>query len=184
MASTPEKLPPPSRRKDRSCSQCQTMIRRDNKSGLCSACVKKSDSFRANVAGAVRARYSDPEERKKTGDAMRRANLVDPTISERKSARMREIAADPAWKARNAENCRDRRLWEAGQAGRTAKSHVAQGKTFSRRHGLAVWCPEDYLEDARRLRALGIPLDEVKALIFEQQERDLERLRQRMGHGG
>jgi hypothetical protein len=159
------------------------MIRRDNKSGLCLRCVKKSDSFRSAASQGAQKRYEDPAQRERTSKALRRANQTDPTIRERKSARMKEIAADPDWKARNAENCRQRRLWEKGQAGRTPESHAKQGRTFSRRHGIASWCPHDYVEQARQLRRSNIPVEEVKRMIFEQQEKDLEQLRRRMGHG-
>lgn len=159
------------------------MIRRDNKSGLCSGCVKKSDSFRRAVSGAAHRRYEDPEQRKITGQGVRRANLADPTIRERKSAVMKEIAADPEWRARNAEQCRERRLWEIGVAARTPQSDAQAGRTFSRRHGIGSWCPEDYIEQARELRRSGVSVEETKRMIFEQQEKDLERFRRRIaGH--
>jgi len=180
---TDEKLPPPSRRKDRKCDQCPTMIRRDNKSGLCVKCVKKSDSFRRAASGAAHRRYEDPEERKRTGEGVRRANQADPTIRVRKSAIMKEIAADPEWKARNAEQCRERRLWETGLAARTPESFVRQGQTFSRRHGIGSWCPLEYVEQARELRRAGVSVEETKRMIAEQQEADLRAYRRRMGRG-
>lgn len=159
------------------------MIRRDNKSGLCRQCVKKSDSFRRAASGAAHRRYEDPEQRKITGQGVRRANRADPTIRERKSAIMKEIAADPAWKRRNAEQCRERRLWEIGVAARTPESDAQAGRTFSRRHGIGSWCPEDYIKQARELRRSGVSVEETQRMIFEQQERDLARLRRKMGHG-
>ena len=178
-----EKLPPPSRRKDRKCAQCPEMIRRDNKSGLCSRCVKKSDSFRRAVSGAAHRRYQDPEQRQITGRGVRRANQADPTIRERKSAIMKEIAADPEWKARNAEQCRERRLWEIGVAARTPESDARAGRTFSKRHGIGSWCPPDYVKQARELRRANVPVEEVKRMIAEQQERDLQRFRRKALHG-
>lgn len=159
------------------------MIRRDNKSGLCGPCVKKSDSFRRAASGAAHRRYEDPEQRERTGKAVKLANQLDPTIRERKSAIMKEIAADPEWKARNAEQCRQRELWKLGRAGRTELSNIRQGVTFSLRHGIGSWCPTDYIEQARDLRRLGVPVEEVKRMIAEQQEKDLEQVRRRMGHG-
>lgn len=159
------------------------MIRRDNKSGMCTRCVKKSDQFRRAASGAAHRRYEDPEQRERTGRAVKLANQIDPTIRERKSAIMKEIAADPEWKARNAEQCRQRRLWEIGVAARTPESNARQGRTFSLRHGIGSWCPTDYIEQARELRRLNVPVEEVKRMIAEQQEKDLEQLRRRMGHG-
>lgn len=159
------------------------MIRRDNKSGLCAPCVKKSDSFRRAASGAAHRRYEDPAQRERTGKAVRLANQLDPTIRERKSAIMKEIAADPEWKARNAEQCRDRRLWEIGVAARTPESNAKQGRTFSLRHGIGSWCPTDYIQQARELRRLNVPVEEVKRMIAEQQEKDIEEVRRRMGHG-
>lgn len=159
------------------------MIRRDNKSGLCRECVKKSDEFRRAASGAAHRRYEDPAQRERTGNAVKRANRLDPTIRQRKSAIMKEIAADPEWKARNAEQCRDRRLWEIGVAARTPESNARAGRTFSQRHGIGSWCPTDYIEQARELRRLNIPLEEVKRMIADQYEKDLEQLRRRMGHG-
>lgn len=167
----------PSRAKTRRCKTCPTMIRADNRSGYCPRCVKKSPEFRANVAAAARKRYADPAERERTAAAMRRAYQRDPTIAERKAEKMRQIAADPEWKARNAENCRSRRLWEKGAAARTAESHRRSGETFSRRHGLGKWCPPDYLEMARDLRRKGVPPDEVKRLVLDQYETDLAKFR-------
>lgn len=183
MNTPDEKLPPPSRRKDRKCSQCPEMIRRDNRSGMCTRCVKKSDEFRRAASGAAHRRYEDPEQRERTGKAVRMANRLDPTIRQRKSAIMKEIAADPEWKARNAEQCRDRRLWEIGVAARTPESNARAGRTFSQRHGIGSWCPTDYIEQARELRRLNVPLEEVKRMIADQYEKDLEQLRRRMGHG-
>lgn len=159
------------------------MIRRDNKSGLCRQCVKNSDSFRRAASGAAHRRYEDPEQRKLTGRGVKLANQRDPTIRERKSAIMKEIAADPEWKARNAEQCRQRELWKLGRAGRTELSNVRQGITFSRRHGIGSWCPPDYIEQARELRRLNVPVEEVKRMIADQYEKDLEQLRRKMGHG-
>lgn len=160
------------------------MIRRDNKSGLCVKCVKKSKEFRRAASGAAHRRYEDPAERERTGKAVRRANQLDPTIRVRKSQIMKEIAADPEWKARNAEQCRERRLWEKGLAGRTAESHVRQGITFSQRHGIRSWCPLEYVEQARELRRSGVSVEETKRMIAEQQEADLERYRRRMAGNG
>ena len=157
------------------------MIRRDNKSGLCGSCVKKSDSFRRAASGAAHRRYEDPAERKKTGAAVKRANQIDPTIRVRKSQIMKEIAADPEWKRRNAEQCRDRRLWEKGLAARTPESHVRQGVTFSQRHGIASWCPLEYLEQARELRRAGVSVEETQRMIAEQQEADLRAYRRKNG---
>ena len=179
-----EKLPPPSRRKDRKCNECPTMIRRDNKSGLCVQCVKKSNSFRRAASGAAHRRYEDPEQRRLTGEGVKRANQLDPTIRVRKSRIMKEIAATPEWKERNAEQCRERKLWEKGLAARTADSFVQQGITFSQRHGIASWCPTEYVEQARELRRSGVSVEETKRMIFEQQERDLERFRRRMAGNG
>lgn len=182
MANTPEeKLPPPSRRKDRKCNECPTMIRRDNKSGLCVQCVKKSNSFRRAASGAAHRRYEDPEQRKRTGAAVKRANQLDPTIRVRKSQIMKEIAATPEWKERNAQQCRDRRLWEIGVAARTPESDARAGRTFSQRHGIASWCPLEYVEQARELRKAGVSVEETKRMIAEQQEADLERYRRKMG---
>lgn len=172
----------PSRRKDKPCRTCPTLVRRDNRSGYCAKCVKASPEYRAKVAAGARKRYADPAERERTGQAVRRAVQRDPTIAERKSAAMREIASDPEWKARNAEQCRDRRLWEHGVAARTAASHAKQGRTFSRRHGLAAWCPPDYLETARDLRRNNVPLADVKRMVAEQQARDLAVVRLRVAH--
>lgn len=180
MASTPEKRLPPSRRKDRKCDQCPTMIRRDNKSGLCRKCVKNSKSFRRAASEAARRKYEDPEARKKTGDAVRRANQLDPTIRDRKSKAMKEIAATPEWRDRNAQQCRDRRLWEIGVAARTPESDARAGRTFSRRHGIGSWCPEDYIEQARELRRAGVSVEDTKRMIWEQHDRDIKRLRGRM----
>lgn len=159
------------------------MIRRDNKSGMCTRCVKKSDEFRRAASGAAHRRYEDPAQRERTGKAVKLANQIDPTIRERKSAIMKEIAADPEWKARNAEQCRDRRLWEIGVAARTPESNAKQGRTFSLRHGIGSWCPTDYIQQARELRRLNVPVEEVKRMIAEQQEKDIEAVRRRMGHG-
>lgn len=159
------------------------MIRRDNKSGLCAPCVKKSDSFRRAASGAAHRRYEDPAQRERTGRGVRLANQLDPTIRERKSAIMKEIAADPEWKARNAEQCRERELWKLGRAGRTELSNVRQGVTFSQRHGIGSWCPTDYIQQARDLRRLKVPLEEVKRMIAEQYEKDMAEVRRRMGHG-
>lgn len=150
---------------------------------MCTRCVKKSDEFRRAASGAAHRRYEDPEQRERTGKAVRMANRLDPTIRQRKSAIMKEIAADPEWKARNAEQCRDRRLWEIGVAARTPESNARAGRTFSQRHGIGSWCPTDYIEQARELRRLNIPLEEVKRMIADQHEKDLEQLRRRMGHG-
>lgn len=170
----------PSRAKTRQCKTCPTMIRADNRSGYCAKCVKRTPEFRAKVAAGARKRYADPAERERTGAAMRRAYQRDPTIAARKAEKMREIASDPEWQARNAEQCRERRLWEAGLAARTSESFRRQGETFSRRHGIASWCPPDYVEMARDLRKSGVPLDEVKRLVAEQQGADLQRFRRRL----
>lgn len=158
------------------------MLRADNRSGYCARCVKQSPEYRAKVAAGAKRRYADPAERARTGDGVRRAVQRDPTIAERKSAAMREIARDPEWKARNAEQCRERRLWEKGLAARTPASNVRQGRTFSRRHGLGAWCPDDYLEMARDLRRSGVPLDDVKRMVAEQQARDLAAVRRRIAN--
>lgn len=160
------------------------MIRRDNKSGLCVQCVKRSNEFRRAASGAAHRRYEDPAERERTGQAVRRANQLDPTIRVRKSQIMKEIAATPEWKARNAEQCRERRLWEIGVAARTPESDARAGRTFSRRHGIGSWCPEDYIEQARELRKSGVSVEETKRMIAEQQEVDLERYRRRMAGNG
>lgn len=183
MASTPEKLPPPSRRKDRKCRECPEMIRRDNASGLCVRCVKKSNEFRRAASGAAHRRYEDPAEREKTGKAVRRAHQIDPTIRVRKSQAMKEIAATSEWKERNAELCRERRLWEIGVAARTPESDARAGQTFSLRHGIASWCPMEYVETARDLRRSGVSVEETKRLIAEQQEADLERYRRKTARG-
>ncbi len=162
----------PSRRKDKPCRTCSTMLRRDNASGFCARCVKASPEYRAKVAAGARKRYADPAERERTGLAMRRAYQRDPTIAERKAERMREIAATPEWQERNRANCTDRRLWEKGLAARTPQSHARQGRTFSKRHGLAAWCPVVYLEMARELRRSGVPLPDVKRMVADQQARD------------
>lgn len=160
------------------------MIRRDNKSGLCRQCVKKSDSFRRAVSGAAHRRYENPEQREITGRGVKRANQLDPTIRVRKSAIMKEIAADPEWKARNAEQCRKRELWKIGLAARTEESNVRQGITFTMRHGIGSWCPMEYIEQARELRRSGVSVEETKRMIAEQQETDLERYRRRMTGNG
>lgn len=169
----------PSRTKDKPCKSCPALLRRDNRSGYCRQCVKATPEFRAKVAEGAKRRYADPAERERTGEAVRRANQADPTISQRKSAAMQVAASDPAWQARNAEQCRARRLWESGVAARTPASDAKAGRTFSRRHGYGAWCPEDYIAHARDLRRTGLSLDETKAAIAEQVERDRQRLRAR-----
>lgn len=170
----------PSRRYEKPCRTCPALLRNDNSSGYCAKCVKSSPEYRAKVAEAAKRRYSDPAERARTGEQVRRAYQADPTIAERKSARMREIASDPEWRARSAESCTRRRLWEKGVAGRTAASHERQGRTFSQRHGIAAWCPADYVEMARDLRRNNVPLDEVKRLVADQQAHDLATIRRRV----
>lgn len=169
----------PSKAKTGACKSCSTAIRADNRSGYCGRCVKKTPEFRAKAAAGAQRRYADPAARERTGAAMRAAYQRDPTIAERKAAKMREIAADPEWKARNAEQCRERRLWETGLAARTPESHARQGRTFSQRHGLGAWCPADYVDLARDLRRSGVPLDETKRLVAEQQEADRAAVRKR-----
>ena len=169
----------PSKRKDKPCRTCPTMLRRDNRGGYCARCVKASPEYRAKVAEGAKRRYSDPEQRKRTGEGVRRAVQRDPTIAERKSAAMREIAATPEWQERNRASCTERRLWEKGLAARTPASHERQGRTFSQRHGLGAWCPPDYLEMARDLRRNNVPLDDVKRMVAEQQERDRAAIRRR-----
>lgn len=160
------------------------MIRRDSKSGLCVKCVKKDDSFRRAASQAAHRRYADPAERERTGAGVRRAVQLDPTIRERKAAKMREIAAAPEWRQRNAEQCRERRLWEKGVAARTPESNAQGGRTFSQRHGIGSWCPPDYVEEAKRLRRLGHPAPEVRRMIEEQHVRDLARFRRKLTEAG
>lgn len=118
-----------------------------------------------------------PEYRAKLAESQRRAQQSDPTIRERKSKAMREIAATPEWQARNAEQCRSRRLWERGIAGRKADTPAKWGRTFSARYGYLSWCPPELVETARAIRRTGVPLEETKRLIAEQHEREMQRFR-------
>ena len=173
-------MPPPSKRREKPCRGCQTLIRNDNTSGYCARCVKSSPEYRAKVAEGAKRRYSDPEQRQRTGQGVRRANQVDPTIRARKSAAMREIAATPEWQERNRASCSERRLWEKGVAARTAASNAKQGRTFSQRHGIRAWCPPEYVEMARDLRRNNVPLDDVKRMVAEQQALDVAKLRRQI----
>lgn len=146
------------------CPSCDKPLGRKNRTGYCNRHAKQS-----------------PEYREKLAAAQRRVQQADPTIRLRKSKAMREIAATPEWRERNAEQCRRRRLWEQGVAGRTAESNIAQGRTFSARHGYLSWCPPELVETARALRRTGVPLDETKRLIAEQHERDMRRFRASLG---
>lgn len=148
----------------RVCAACSAPIKERNKTGYCGKHAKQSPAYRA-----------------KLGEAVRRANQRDPSIRERKSAAMREIAATPEWTERNRRLATERRLWEHGVPARTPESNAAAGRTFSRRHGYASWCPEDYVPLARDLRKTGLPLDEVKRMVADQIEADLAGLRKRMG---
>ena len=124
-------MAPPSKRYETPCKgRCGGFVRNDNKSGYCRRCVKASPEFRANVSAAAKRKYENPEQRAKTGRAVRRANQVDPTIRARKSAAMRTRAATPEWQERNRQNCTERRLWEKGLAGRTPESLKRQGETY------------------------------------------------------
>lgn len=160
------------------------MVRNDNRSGYCARCVKTAPETRRNMSGAAHRRYADPEQRARTGAGVRRANQADPTIAERKAAAMREIAADPEWRARNAEQCKGRRLWEKGVAAIIPETRAKQGRTFSHRHGIGAWCPADYVGLARDLRRSNVPPDEVKRLVAEQEERDLARFRRGLADEG
>lgn len=177
-----EKLPPPSRRKDRKCDKCPTLIRRDNKSGLCPKCVKDSPDFRRRSREARLKHYEDPANRQKTGDAVRRANMVDPTIRVRKSEAMKAIAATPEWKARNAEQCRERKLWELGVAGITPEVRSRQAKTLAHKRHWA-WCPPELLEEAKHLRrSKNLPLRDVKRIIMDQHEKEMKEFRRKLGY--
>lgn len=145
------------------CKTCQKPLGRKNRTGYCNQHAKQSPEYRAKLAAA-----------------QRRAQAADPTIRERKSAKMRELAATPEWKARNRELCTERRLWEHGLAARRPDTPAKWGRTFSRRHGILRWCPEEYLDLARKLARSNVPPAEVKRMVLEQQERDLAELRRRM----
>lgn len=144
---------------------CDRPLRRGNKTGLCAAHVKSDPAYRAKLA-----------------QSQRRALALDPTILERRAAAMRAKAATPEWKARNAESCRDRRLWENGQAARTADTPAKWGRTFSARHGVDAWCPPELRDLQRHLaRKRGATAAETKRLVLEQHERDMQRFRERIG---
>lgn len=174
-------MAPPSKTKSVPCKSCPALVRPSSATGYCARCVKRSPEYRQKVSAGTHRRYADPAARERTGQAVRLANALDPSIRERKAAAMREIASDPEWQARNAEQCRDRRLWERGVAARTPESDARAGRTFSKRHGLGAWCPADYIAMARDLRRSNVPLDEVKRLVAEQGERDLQRIRAKLG---
>lgn len=146
------------------CRSCDKSLGRKNRTGYCNRHAKQS-----------------PEYREKLAAAQRRVQQADPTIRERKSAKMREIAATPEWQARNAEQCRQRRLWEKGVPAITAETRARQGRTFSARHGIALWCPAELVETARALRRSGVSVDETKRMIAEQHDRDMRRFRERLG---
>jgi hypothetical protein len=167
----------PSRMKTTPCRACPTLVRNDSRSGFCGKCVKQTPEFKARASQAARNRT--PEHRAKLGAAQRRACQADPTIRQRKSIKMRALAATPEWRARNAESCTQRRLWEQGLAARTAETLARQGVTFTRRHGHAIWCPEDYLNLARKLRRAKLPLLEVMRLVWEQHDKDMAEFRLR-----
>lgn len=173
-------MPPPSKRYEKPCKSCPALVRNDNSSGYCKACVKQSPEYRAKVAAGARKRYADPAERQRTSEALRKANQRDPTIRKRKSAAMRAIAATPEWQERNRASCTERRLWEKGVAARTPESNQRQGRTFSQRHGIAAWCPPEYVEMARDLRRNNVPLDDVKRMVAEQQAVDVAKLRRQI----
>lgn len=145
---------------------CDRPLHRRNKTGLCAAHVKSDPAYRARLA-----------------QSQRRALALDPTILERRAAAMRAKASTPEWKARNAELCRDRRLWEKGVAALTPEIRAQQGRTFSARHGVASWSPPELVDLARALRAHGATLEEAKRMVDEQHERDMQRFRERIGAG-
>ena len=68
------------------------MIRRDNKSGLCGPCVKKSDSFRRAASGAAHRRYEDPAQRTPIRAIRLAIEAVDPRLEQAAST----LGAGPA----------------------------------------------------------------------------------------
>lgn len=107
--------------------------------------------FRAKASAATTARYADPAARAKTGAAIR-AHLQDPE----KRAR---------WIERAIEN--GRASWHKTQ---TPEASAKRAQTL-RAHHLA-WCPPEYWDLNRELKSGGFSLDERKAIIIAQAERD------------
>lgn len=151
------------------CKTCGAKLGERNKKGYC----------RSHLSAAM---AQDPAWREKQRKGIRDKIANDPQYLADCRARADRLAKDPGIKAMRAEQFRRLRVWECGTATQKANPEIRKraGRTLSDRK--MAWCPP-HLRNAYRelLYTKGYLAADARALILEQERREIERLRIRMG---
>lgn len=153
------------------CADCGAarFSRKPVKSPWCRRCVGRHNgrlpARRAKASAAMKAYLADPDtlaaHKRRTGDGIRRAMIVDPEFA----ARKREEG---------------RRLGLSGVAAAAHPAGSASRIDAGRKSGATklAWCPPEYRDDYRRLiKVKGIPTAEARQIILSTVAADAERYR-------
>jgi hypothetical protein len=147
----------------RTCAVCPASLDPRNRTGYCS-----------------RHHNGAPGKRQRISEALKRGHQLHPEWREDRRRAAIKAASCPVERARRAQRCRDRRLWEIGVAALTPESRAKQAAAQSARR--MAWCPPELRDEAKRLvRYKKLRLAEVKQIIGEQHEAEMRRFRRSIG---
>lgn len=150
------------------CLTCAAPLGRNNRSGYC----RKHYSA---------AQAQNPEWREKQRNGAKRALMADPVRREAQKARCRAFHGNPEITAKRRETAKRIRLWERGLETSHTPEALAKRAAAARATWLA-WCPNHLREEYRRLVYVKrVPAAEAKAMILEQDAREVQALAKRMG---
>ncbi|BEV00097.1 helix-turn-helix domain-containing protein [Novosphingobium olei] len=149
----------------------------------CATCGK--DLSRANVSGycqshvwqATRA-LPDFKERIRTG--IKRKIATDPIYKDGLRKRAIALGQDPVINEKRTRHFVEGRIWEIGaKAAATPEARAKAGRSIS--DTKLAWCPQHLREQYRFLIRNHYGRDEARRLILEQDAKERQRLRIRMG---
>lgn len=146
------------------CGDCDTVLSAGNKSGYCRRHVSQ---------------HFGPDHAKRISEGLKRKLRSDPQAMEIARRNARKAGKLPQAVAARKRMAKVINLSQIGRNAMTEESRRKAGRSIARKR--LPWCPPEYIDEYRRLRrSCKLSVDEAKAAVLEQHERDLERLRQRM----
>lgn len=158
------------------CKECGGAVSSQSKSGVCRACYLK-DPLGYNLK-------INPDFERNRIAALRAATMANPVWRDKIRAHCRKLASDPSIRAARSERAKRQRLHDLGFPGTQTK----EAKDKSNRTRVArqmAWCPPHLLDDYKHLRrAYRMLAADAKAIILDQHEAELRRLRTKMGVTG
>lgn len=158
------------------CRQCGGAVSKQAKTGICRKCFVKApfDILRAH----------NPDFERKRIEAMRIAYKANPEWQEKIRAHCKKLSALPHIRAARSEKAKAQRLHDLGFPG-TQTEEAKRKMVRTRADRTLGWCPAHLRDEYRRLKVRHKMLAaDAKAIILEQHEAELRRLRAKMGVTG